>query len=237
MNDVEFTIQSESEGIWQLEGLRLSFPQLWETGMYEGNKKPRFDAAFLIPIDQKDVVKQITKAMVKVAHAENPKITKLIQTVTEKKYLKLTKTSDGKHYVLKTSNDVRYPAHYFGPDNKDYGNNPTALIAMGADKVLYAGAHVRIKLTVNASTHNGKFTLWVNLSAIQFLSDGEKFGGGGMSETDMAKGFSKVEVKGGFDSFGGDKKKGKKSKKKKGKKSKKKSDDAFSDDDLNLDED
>jgi len=66
-------------------------------------------------------------------------------------------------------------------------------IGAGAESILYAGCYVKVKLQVNCDVSASKTKVWVNLAAIQFLEDGERFGGAGMSDEELADGFDEVE--------------------------------------------
>lgn len=183
----EFKVQDREKGLWMLTNVRLSFPNLWEPGMYDGAKKPRLDSSFLIAKEDKEVAIAISKEMVAMAQRENSKITKLSQL----KHPKLEKTKEG-DYILKTSNALDYPAVYFNRQGKPV-KDP---LAAGADRELYAGCHVRVKITVNSElvdSKKGIVKLWTNLTAIQFLAHGERFGNG-PTEEELSEGFGEVEV-------------------------------------------
>ena len=183
---VKFEVQKfnkeEGTATWLLTGPRLSFPTLWDFGEYKGVKSTRHAASFLIPLAEKETCKKIQSEYIKIANAVNSKIKKLKDTGD---YPRLKVDKENGFYIVKSSNSAKSPATYF-----DHRNKPIAdPLGAGADVTLYPGCHVRAKLTLNFN----KDSMWVNLAAIQFLEDGERFGGGGLSGEELAEGFEEVE--------------------------------------------
>ena len=89
---VTFKVSDPDRNIWLLENVRVSFPNLWRPGKWEGAEKPMLDTSFLVPADQKDVVKAISVEMLKLAKSMNGKIKKL----AEIKHLKFVRPRDVK---------------------------------------------------------------------------------------------------------------------------------------------
>jgi len=173
--------------VWIVSGGRLSFPHLWKPGPdpETGGPSTRLNASFLINKEENaETVTQIKKAMLKVAKSLNPKVEKLGQL----KHIKLGSDDDG-NFILKSSNSLDRPTSYF--DNR--GKKVDDPIGAGAESILYAGCYVKVKLQVNCDVSASKTKVWVNLAAIQFLEDGERFGGAGMSDEELADGFDEVE--------------------------------------------
>ena len=196
---VTFKVADADRNIWLLENVRVSFPNLWRPGKYEGAEKPNLDTSFLIPKDQKDVVKAISTEMVKLARTINGKIKKPSQ-IKHLKFL-LPRGEDGKpkgnDYVLKTSNTFDYPPVYIDENGKR-AHDP---IAAGAESKLYGGCYARIKVQMNPDTVGGKVKIWSNLVAIQFMAHGERLGSA-LSDDELSDGFGEVEVDDDFSKAG-----------------------------------
>lgn len=178
------TFKQQSDTVWIIDGARVSFPNLWEPGFYEGKKSTNLATSFMIAKEQVKLVKALRLGYLKLANAENPKVKKLSQLKDCKFIL-----SDDKDLIIKTTNQIDYPAAYFNHKGKREANP----LAVNADKACYAGAYVKIKLSLNAVTDAGKTKVWVQLSAIQFSEDGDRFGGDSMSDDELNEGFGEVE--------------------------------------------
>lgn len=234
-------IPQQQEGVFILEGSRLSFPNLFRPGKHKGALKPRLDSNFLLDApNAKEVYKKIEKFYVSLAQEVDGSVKKLSNT----EHPKVKKDKNSGLYVVQTTNATDRPPVYFNRDGEEIHD----AIAAGAEKELYAGCYVRVKIKANGTQDSGSTKVWSNLEAIQFMAKGSRLGGGGMSGEALRQGFGAIDND-GFDdddkkskkSKGGKKSKGKKDKapkdsgkkSKKGKKGKKSKD--FDSDDLNLD--
>lgn len=195
MSKIKFSVQSfdkeTGRAVWILEGPRLSFPHMFSPGMYEGKPSTRLSAGFLIPKEEKAIAKAIMQQMMLVARSQMPKIKKLTQLKNVK--FKSNEDEEGEvdGWILLSTNDLKHPPVYFNHKGKKE-RDP---IGAGAEETLYGGCHVKAKFQVNGDSDNKK--VWVNLAAIQFLEDGERFGGAGLSDDELDEGFDEVE--GDFD--------------------------------------
>lgn len=194
MPEVKFTEQSYNketgEAVWIIDGPRLSFPTLWELGTYKnkaGKVTPniRHYASFVIPLAEKAVCKKIQTSFIKIANDQDKDLKK-VKDIGE--HPKIVVDKEKGMFIVKSSNSVKSPAVYFDFKGKVV-KDP---LGANADAILYPGCHVKIKLTLNYS----KGDVWVNLAAIQFSDDGERFGGG-LSGDELSEGFGEVE--GDFD--------------------------------------
>lgn len=182
---VKFIVNDENQGIVQIENARLSFPNLWRPGMYLGAEKSNLDSSLLIPLEEKAVAKQIHDFIVARARTIDPSIKKVSELV-DPKFIK--HESDG-WWIVKTTNTLRYPPKYVNEAGKIEANP----LECGAENKLYAGCHVRVKLNINPTQVNkNKVKVWVNIVAIQFMSDGEPFGSF-LNDEDVMDGFTPVE--------------------------------------------
>lgn len=191
---VKFKVMDNN--VWMLEMVRVSYPNLWKPGKYDGAEKPNLDTSFLIPKEQADLIKSMKKEMMKLAKSMNGKIKKLSQI----KHLKLVPSkSNEEYYVLKTSNSFEYPPVYIDRNGRKV-NNP---LDVGADRELYAGCYARVKIQMNPDIVSGKVKVWSNLLAIQFMAHGERFGNG-LDDDELSEGFDAVETEDDFDEVGVD---------------------------------
>lgn len=181
----------QSEVVWTLSGGRLSYPNLWTPGMYEGARKTGLDSSFIVSKDQPDLIKEIKLSYLKMANALNPKIKKLSQL----KDCKLKMDAEG-NLIIQTNNTMDYPPVYFNLKGKKE-NNP---IAAGAPAELYAGCYTKAKLSFNPTMNEGKVKVWIGITAIQFAEDGERLGGG-LTDDEVEEGFGAVK---GADMSGGE---------------------------------
>lgn len=181
---MEATLKKQSDTIWIIDGARVSFSNLWEPGFYKGKKSTNLATSFIIGKEQKKLIAKMRLDYLKLANAENPKIKKLSQLTNCKLIL-----SDDKDLIIKTNNQIDYPPVYFNHKGKREPNP----LAVNADRICYEGSYAKIKLSLNANVDGGETKVWVQLSAIQFSEDGERFGGGGLSDEELNEGFGEIE--------------------------------------------
>lgn len=193
-NEVKFKIVNKEEGIFMLTNVRISYPNLYRPGKYQGVLKTNLDCSFLIPRDQKKVASQVNNYLISRARTLNSKITKMSQIKDPKFEL----AADKEHYVLKTTNQLDRPSVYINSDGCIVNDALTA----GAEQILYAGAYAGIKIQVNPDNGSGKVKVWTNLVAIQRTGHGEKFGIGTINDEDAQDGFDEVKIKDDFDDIG-----------------------------------
>lgn len=178
--DHKIEFKQLSENVMMLTGPQLSFPSLWKPGTYEDAVKPNLDTAFILPGDQKGIIKQISAFLVQVAQQENPKITK----VSQMKDPKLSKAkSEGEEtgdFILKTSNSFDYPPKYVNLKGAviEYTGGPTSNVPADVVRLLRAGNYVKVIISCNPQTIDKKVKVWTNIDRIQFFKTGPNLGGG-----------------------------------------------------------
>lgn len=201
IEEMQVKFQLQDDGILYLEGVRVSYPHLWSIGSYKnprsGKMEPHtsYSCQFLIPAAQIETVKKVVTAYIKAAREVNAKVSKLGHLL-DPKIVKGTDKVAG-FWILKTSNSFEYPAVY-----ADHTGNPVDPNTANAEKELYAGRHVRIRVDTNAvETDDAEHPVkvWTNLLAIQALPviDGDRFGKA-LSAKEAVSGFGEVEPSNSF---------------------------------------
>lgn len=181
------TMTERDEGVIMLAGVQISFPNLWKPGKYEGKPKPNLECHFIIPADQKDVVKQLNAYLLAAAQTESPKIKKLADT----KHPKLKKTDSG--YTLTTTNQFDYPPKYYDSkgNSHEYTGGADSDVPQSVLRELRAGNFANAMVNVRPDMVDGKVKVWTNLLGIQFAQMGPSLGGG-VSEEVMDGAFGAV---------------------------------------------
>lgn len=161
-----------------LKNVRLSFPSLYETEIYNGEDTEKYAATFLISKSDTATIKKI-KATIKSFAEDNfgkpiPKTVKTpLQDGDEKEY-------DGyaDHFSMKAATKKR-------PVLVDRSKTPVA----EDDNVFYAGCYVNASLSLWAMDNKYGKRVLVNLNGVQFFKDGEPFG----AENDSLDDFEELE--------------------------------------------
>lgn len=191
MTDIKvpkIVMTDRGEGVIMLQGVQISYPNLYKPGNYENKPKPNLECHFIIPKEQKDVVKQLMKYLLDAAKSENPKITKISET----KHPKLKKTADG-DFSLTTTNQFDYPPKYYDSKGKahEYTGGLDTDVPAAVVRELRAGNFANAMVNVRPTTADGKVKVWTNLVGIQFAQTGPNLGGG-VSEEVMKDAFGAV---------------------------------------------
>jgi hypothetical protein len=164
----------------KLNGVRLSFPQLFEAKTVNGEGKPAFSASFLI--DPKDPQVAAVNAA--------------IETVAKEKWAakseSVLKTMRAADKTCLHSGDLK--SNYDGFEGMLYisarnalrplviDTNKTPLAA--EDGKPYAGCYVNASLELWAQDNNYGKRVNATLMGVQFYKDGESFAGGGVADAD-----------------------------------------------------
>lgn len=198
MSKIKFKVQKfdkdKGQAIWILDGVRLYFPNLFKPGPdpETGSPSTRLSADFMVPLSEKALCKEIQTEMLKLAKTQYPKVKKISELKHPKvaRDKKIDEDGDkvpGDHLLVKSSNSLDRPTSVY--DNK--GKQMHDPVGEGAEGTFYNGCVVKAKLTLNCDNKDKK--VWVNLAAIQFVADGERIGGGGLSKDELDEGFGEVE--------------------------------------------
>jgi len=147
-----------------LKNVRLSFPSLWSTEIYNGEDTEKFAATLLIPKEEKQVakIKQVMKEAAEEKFGKSlPKSLKwCLSDGDEKEY-------DGYagHYTIKATTKKR-------PTVVDSGKTPL----IEDDNKIYAGCFVNASINIWVMDNQYGKRVLANLNGIQFVKDGPKFG-------------------------------------------------------------
>jgi hypothetical protein len=163
----------------KLTNVRLSFPKLFEAEQYEGKGPFRYGASFWVPENdpQRQKIDQALQAVAMEAWGQKAKAN-LSEVLPDKKACcwidGARKDAEG-HWVLST-----YRKQEKGrPLVIDQSKNP--LVA--ADGKPYAGCYVNATVDIYA-TGKPNMGLRAELIGVQFVKDGDAFGGGSMPSAD-----------------------------------------------------
>lgn len=159
---------SESKVI-KLNNVRLSFPELFKAKAFQEGQTPKFSASFLIDPSTKE-----GKKLIKMIRKEIDDLAKSNWSKGVPKSLKIclqdgnTKDYDGYEDMMYVSsnNDTR-------PVLVDRKRNPIS----EQDDVLYAGCYVNASINLWCQDNQWGKRVNAGLRAIQFVADGEAFGG------------------------------------------------------------
>jgi hypothetical protein len=155
--------------IIQLRNVRLAFPVLWEPKTVQGEGEPAYSAAFLLPPDHPQIkeIQDATERVGKEKWKDQWAAVKKALTASDKLAL-----HDG---------DTR--AQYAGYEGTlVIDRDKTVLIA--ADGRPYAGCFVNASLEIWAQSNGYGKRINASLRAVQFVKDGDSFGGGTPANAD-----------------------------------------------------
>ena len=164
----------------RIEGVRLTFPQLFEPKAVNGQGEPKFSAAFLIPKDHKQLA-DIKGAIITAATEKwGPKATDVVKQLQAGDKLCLH-DGDGKsdydgyagNFFINASNKIR--PLVIGPQREP-------LVA--ADGKPYSGSYVTAIVEVWAQDNQFGKRVNASLLGVQFVKDGERLAGGGVAAAD-----------------------------------------------------
>lgn len=147
-----------------LKNVRLSFPSLFTTEMYEGEDTGKFSGTFLLEKEKDD--KQIASLQKQIAQAIKDSGLKIRD---DKIALR-----DGEDSEVKGMENVMTIKAFSNRRVNVVNRDKTPLYA--EDDVIYAGCYVNA--VINLWVQNNKYgkRINANLVAVQFVKDGEAFG-------------------------------------------------------------
>lgn len=147
---------------------RLSFPHLFEPTKYDKNSKPAYSIVMLFPKDQdlSSMKKSILSAAKEAFGADRKKWPKGLSLPW--------RDGDDKEDL------AGYEGHFYA-GAKSY--NKPVVVDRDKNKIeieddIYGGCYARAVLVAKATEAGGKFYITLYLQAVQFIADGERFGGG-----------------------------------------------------------
>lgn len=167
----------------KLSNVRLSFPDLWEAVQYQGQGPFSYRASFLMPPD----------------HADKAKIDAAIQAVAKEKWA--AKASQILAGILGVSNKCcfidgntkaydGYAGNWALTSTRDQAKGRPLVIdqaknpLLAADGKPYAGCYVNATVEFWAQDNNYGKAVRCTLLGVQFLRDGDAFGGGSVADPD-----------------------------------------------------
>lgn len=166
--------------IW-LKNVRVCYAQnIFKASSFEEGKEPKYNAQFIIPKGNTELVKTVQDAILAVAREKWPDDSKK-KNVAETIIRSLAPTEficfrDG---ALKPDREELEDCYYIAASNK---KKPTTLHrnpkveATEAD--IYSGCYVNVKIEVYAYEYNTKKMIPATLLGVQFVKDGDAFAGG-----------------------------------------------------------
>jgi len=162
-----------------IKNARLSFPDLFEPRAFQAGDTPKFKATALVPKGS-EMVREIEAAIMKVATDKwNTKAAGIVKSIRGNPNKFCFQDGDNKTYdgyegmmAFSASNKVR-------PTIIDRDKSPLSV----SDGRPYAGCYVNMIVDVFAYDNSGN-GIAASLSGVQFVKDGEAFGGGRPASAD-----------------------------------------------------
>lgn len=159
----------------KLQNVRLSFPSLYETELYDGDDTGKYAATFLIEKSDKKQIKMLKDRMLQVAKEKwGDKVPKTVQ------------------YCLLDGDDKELEGYagcvsVKGATKKTvavYDRDRSVLHQKQGEDKLYAGCYVNASIDFWAMDNKWGKKVLCNLFAVQFVKDGEPFGSGPVDTED-----------------------------------------------------
>lgn len=167
-----------------IRGARLAFHDaLWEAKQYEGQGPFKYRTNFLIPADDAQR-KVIGKAIVEVAKAKWGEKAKAVLDATNAQQKICFIDGDTKEYN-------GYAGNWALTATRDVGDGPVQICGnslkqkiSSQDGIIYSGCYVNGKVDLWAQDNKFGKTVRATLIAVQFVKDGESFGGAAPASVD-----------------------------------------------------
>ncbi|WP_374312469.1 DUF2815 family protein [Dongia sp.] len=168
--------------IIQLRNVRLAFPVLWEPKTVQGEGEPAYSSAFLLPPDHPQIkeIQDATERVGKEKWKDQWPAVKKALTASDKLAL-----HDGDTKAQYAGYEGNLFINARSPANKRplvIDRDKTVLIA--ADGRPYAGCFVNASLEIWAQSNGYGKRINASLRAVQFVKDGDSFGGGTPANAD-----------------------------------------------------
>lgn len=174
------TEKKQQDNILLLTNVRIAFPTLWTPQRVNNEGKAAFSASFLMPPDHPDI-ERIQKAIREVAKAKwADKADDILRGLIAGDKVCLHNGDTKSQYD-------GFPGNMFVSSR-----SPARPLVIGADKAIlteadgkpYSGCYVNAQIALWAQDNNFGKRVNAQLRGVQFLRDGEAFGGGGVANVD-----------------------------------------------------
>lgn len=157
-----------------LKNVRLSFPSLWSTEVFNGQDTGKYAASFLVEKDSK----------------QGKELAALVKQVGEEKFGKGAK---GVKFCIKDGDDPELGYDGYAGMWAIKANTKRRPVVIDRsktpvtedDNVVYAGCYVNVSIDVYAMDNQWGKRVGCQLNGLQFAKDGEAFGGGGNAMDDF----------------------------------------------------
>lgn len=165
--------KSSTSDIIKLKNVRLSFPHLWKPKAFEEGQTPKYQATFLLDPSNKEhaalisQVKEAAKALTTKHWGEKPAGLKLCFGLADNDEKKAKYNGYPGMWYIAASNEDR-PQVY---------NRRLAPVAETDKQAPYAGCYVNTNITLWTQDNKFAKAIRCNLRIVQFVDDGESFGG------------------------------------------------------------
>lgn len=174
------TEQKQQDNIVMLTNVRIAFPTLFTPQQVNGEGKAAFSASFLMPPDHPDIIK-IRNAITEVATAKwGEKAQEILRGLIAGDKVCLHNGDTKSQYDGFPGNMFVSARGYQRP--LVIGQDKSPLVE--ADGKPYSGSYVNAQVALWAQANNFGKRVNAQLRGVQFLRDGEAFGGGAVSNPD-----------------------------------------------------
>lgn len=164
-----------------LKNVRLAFPKIWEPEQFGNTGEPACSANLIIEADNKLALTSMVDAIKQVATEKwAAKAGDMMKTLKAKNDLCLHSGEEKSQYAGFEGNHFVSARNKVRPTVIDRNKNPLTQ----ADGRPYAGCYVNVSIDVWAQDNQYGKRVNAKLLAIQFVKDGEAFGGGSVGSPD-----------------------------------------------------
>ncbi len=173
-------VKKGADHVIMLNDVRVAFPQLWTPAQVNGEGKPAFSASFLMAPTHPAVA------------AVRAGITLVAQAKWGDKAQEILRALIAGDKVCLHNGDTK--AQYDGYAGNLFvsSRSPTRPLVIGQDRGVlaevdgkpYSGSYVNAQISLWAQSNNFGKRVNAQLRGVQFLRDGEAFGGGGVAVPD-----------------------------------------------------
>lgn len=172
--------KKSQDNVVMLSNVRLAFPQLWDPTQVNGEGKPAFSAAFLMTPNHPDIAK-MKNAIREVAQAKwGEKAADILKALIAGDKVCLHNGDLKSNYDGFAGNQYVSARSYVRPLVIGQDRSPLA----ESDGKPYAGCYVNAQIALWAQQNNYGKRINAQLRGVQFLRDGDAFGGGGVAQAD-----------------------------------------------------
>ena len=169
------------------KGIRIIYPNLWEPGTYEGDSTG-YDALLLLPKDNTEAVKMLQWYLTEVAKVNDINIAQAQICARDADKAGKTEPPEAGHLMIRVRSKL-YPPRVFDANMVEHSQE--------SDEICYSGSYCNVLTRGYGRPKKGKLKAHIGLNplAFQHVADGERVGGGSISDDGVASAFGAAPKK------------------------------------------